>query len=89
MIDSRIKINAIYPIFVKELAFFPRPTDAGVQKIDGTMLDSYEMIVTTFSMIDNINQARFFERTFLVVNISPAIVFEIPFLTLSSANIDF
>ena len=35
------------------------------------------------------NRVRFFEKTFLVDNISPEVVLRIPFLILSSANIDF
>ena len=40
-------------------------------------------------MIDKANQVRFFKETFLVANISSKVVFEILFLTLSGANIDF
>ena len=39
-------------------------------------------------MVDKANQVRFFEETFLVANVSPEIVFRIPLLTLSGANID-
>ena len=75
--------------FVKELGFFFRPIDVGVQKIDGIILDTYQMVVVTFLVKDNANQIRFFEETFLVANVSPKIVFWIPFLTLSDANVDF
>ena len=60
-----------------------------MQKIDGTTLDIYGMIVVAFLMIDKANQVRFFEETFLVVNVSPKIVFGIPFLTLSGVDVDF
>ena len=47
------------------------------------------MVVAAFSMKDKANRVRFFEETFLVANISPKVVFGMPFLTLSSANVDF
>ena len=40
-------------------------------------------------MTDKANQIRFFEKTFLVGNVSPEVVFEMLFFTLSGANVDF
>ena len=53
------------------------------------MLDTYRMIVAAFSVINKANQVKFFEKTFLVANISPEVVFGMLFLTLSGSNIDF
>ena len=47
------------------------------------------MVVAAFLVVDKANRVRFFEETFLVANVSPEVVFEMPFLTLSSADIDF
>ena len=47
------------------------------------------MVVAAFSMVDKANRVRFFEKTFLVANISLEIVFRMSFLTLSSADVDF
>ena len=47
------------------------------------------MIVVAFSVTNKVNQVKFFKETFLVANVSLEIVFEILFLTLSGANIDF
>ena len=40
-------------------------------------------------MTDKANQVRFFEETFLVANVSPEVVFGMPFLTLSGVDVDF
>ena len=40
-------------------------------------------------MTDQADRVRLFEETFLVANVSPDVVLEMPFLTLSSADIDF
>ena len=47
------------------------------------------VVVIAFSVIDKANQVRFFEKTFLVANISPEIVFGMLFFILSSADVDF
>ena len=65
------------------------PFDVGAQKIDGITLDTYGMVVAAFSVIDKANRVRFFEETFLVANVSPEVVLGMPFLTLSSADVDF
>ena len=49
----------------------------------------YEMVVAAFSVTDKANWIRFFEEIFLVANISLEIVFEMLFLTLNGADIDF
>ena len=60
-----------------------------MHKIDGTILDTYRIVVTVFSLTDKANQVRFFEKTFLVANVSPEVVFGMFFLTLSDVDIDF
>ena len=47
------------------------------------------MVVAAFSVKDKANRVRFFEKTFLVANVSPKVVLGMPFLTLSSADVDF
>ena len=47
------------------------------------------MVVAAFLVLDKANRVRFFEETFLVANVSPEVVFGMPFLTLSGADVDF
>ena len=47
------------------------------------------MVVAAFSAIDQADRVKFFEETFLVVNVSPDVVLGMPFLTLSNVDIDF
>ena len=89
LIDSRSEVNAMYLSFAKQLGFSIQPTDVEAQKIDGTMLNTHEMVVAAFSMVDKANQIKFFEETFLIANVSPEIVLGMPFLTLSDADVDF
>ena len=47
------------------------------------------MVVIAFLVKDKVNQGRHFKETFLVTNISPKIVLEMLFLTLSGIDINF
>ena len=47
------------------------------------------MVVVAFSVVDKANQVKFFKETFPVANVSPEVVLGMPFLTLSSADVDF
>ena len=89
LIDSKSEVNAIHPSFVKQLGLPIRPTDVGAHKIDGTTLDTYGMVVATFSVEDKANRVRFFEETFLVANVSLEVVLGILFFALSGTDIDF
>lgn len=89
LFDLGSKVNAIHLTFAKELELHIRLSNIRTKKIDSIMLDTYEMVVTVLSMTDKINQVKFFEKNFLVANVSLEIVFKMLFLTLSGANIDF
>ena len=47
------------------------------------------MALADFQVEDKLGRARFFQETFLLANISVEIVLDMPFLTLSNANIQF
>ena len=53
------------------------------------MLDTHEIVVAAFSVIDRANWVRFFEETFLMANVSLEVVLGMSFLTLSGTHIDF
>ena len=89
LVDLGSEVNGIYPSFAKQLGLSIQPTDVGAQKIDGTTQDIHGMVVAAFSVVDKANRVRFFEETFLVANVSLKVVFGIPFLTLSGADVDF
>ena len=89
LLDSSSEVNAIHPTFAWELGLPIRTTDVGAQKIDGIMLDIFGMVVIAFSVTDKANRVKFFKETFLIVNVSPEVVLEIPFLTLSGADVNF
>ena len=89
LFDSNSEVNAIYPTFAKKLKLSIKPINIGAQKIDDITLDMYGIVFIAFLITDKVNQARFFEKTLLVVNVSLKIVFGIFFFILSNAKIDF
>ena len=89
LFDLGNEVNVIYPIFAWELGLLIRPTDVGKQKINSITLYTFGMVVTAFLVTDKANWIRFFEETFLVANISPKIVFGMPFLILNSTDVNF
>ena len=89
LFDSSSEVNAIHPTFTSGLSLPIRPIEIKAQKIDDTMLNIFGMIVAAFSMMDKANQIRFFKETFLVANVSPEVIFEMLFFTLSGVDVDF
>lgn len=81
LFNSKSEISAIHQIFTKELDFFICPIDIKTQKIDKIMLNIYKIGFTAFLVIDQINCVRFFEKTFLVINVGLEIVFKYFFLS--------
>ena len=45
LFDLNSKVNAIYPIFAQKLRLPIKPTDIKAQKINGTILNSFGMVV--------------------------------------------
>ena len=52
-------------------------------------METYGIIVSTFSMSDKDNKEKVFEKSFLLADLKPDIVLEMLFLTMSNVNIDF
>ena len=89
ILDSGSEVNAINPAFASQLGLKIWKTNVGVQKIDGTILETYGMVIFTFFVSDKDGRERFFEENFLLAEVKPKIVLGMPFLTMSNADIDF
>ncbi len=89
LLDSRSEVNAMSQAFAQQLDLKIRKTNVGAQKIDGTILKTYGIVVSTFSMLDKYGRERFFEKSFLLADVKPNIVLGMLFLTMSNANVNF
>ena len=75
--------------FALQLGFKIWKTNVEAQKIDGTTLKTYKLIVSTFSLLDKDGRERFFEESFLLADVKPKVVLGMLFLTMSNADVDF
>ena len=60
LIDSGSKVNAMHPTYATKLGFHIRKIDIGTQKIDGSYLDTFEMVITDCSVKDKLERVWFF-----------------------------
>ena len=89
LIDLRSEVNAISPAYTKKLDLQIWKTDIGAQKIDGSSLNTFGIVIAGFQIQDKLERARFFQETFLVADTRMDIVLGMSFLTLNNANIRF
>ena len=89
LIDSGSEVNAMTPAYAKQLGLQTRRTDIRAQKIDGSLLATYGMVIAAFQVKDKFGRAQFFQETFLLADTSMEVVLEMLFLTLSNADIQF
>ena len=75
--------------YASKLDLKVRFINIGVQKIDGSTLETFKIVLVSFQVKDILGKARFFQKTFLLADLSIKVVLEIPFLILSNANIKF
>ena len=71
----------------KQLGSQTQNTDIGAQKIDGLLLETYDIIIGTFQVIDKLDKVCFFLEKFLLADTSIEVVLRMLFLTSSNADI--
>ena len=88
-LDLSSRFNAMHPAFAKKLGLIVQSLNIGAQKINDTTFKTYEMVIAAFSVIDQSDRVKFFEETFFIANVNPDVIYDIIFLTLSNADINF
>ena len=83
------EVNAMNPAYAKKLGLRVKQTDLGAQKIDGSHLDIFGIVIAGFSLQNKLEKVRFFQETFLVADTRIEVVLGMLFLTLCNANIRF
>ena len=89
LIDLDSEVNAMTPAYAKQLGLQIQRTDVGAQKIDGSLLRIFGMVIAGFQVEDKLGRVRFFQELFLLAEISMEVVLGMPFLTLNNADIQF
>ncbi len=75
--------------FAQQLGLKICKTNVGARKIDDTILETYGIVVSIFSVSDKDGRERFFEKSFLLADVKLNIVLGMLFLTMSNADVDF
>ena len=89
LLDSGSKVNAINPDFAQKLGLNVWKTNIGAQKIDSSVLETFERVIADFSIEDKANRPRFFQETFLVTNTKFEMILRMLFLKISNADMLF
>ena len=73
----------------KKLDLQVQKTVLSGQKTDGLKLETYSMVVISFSMENKEGNSRFFKKTFLLADISKDIILGMTFFILNNTEINF
>ena len=77
------------PAFASKLGLKVCSTDVKAQKIDGSTLQTFGMVLASFQVEGKLGWARFFQESFLLADTIVEVVLSMPFLTLSNADVSF
>ena len=89
MLNSGSEINAMNPAYAKRLGLKTQKTNVKAQKIDGSALETFGMVIADFQVEDKSGRPRFFQETFLVADTKFEVILGMPFLKISNANVAF
>lgn len=89
LINPKNKANIITQVFAFQLAFKIHKTNIKTQTIDDITLETNTIVVFTFFVWEKDGRLRFFEKSFLLANIKPDIIFGMSFLSINNTNVDF
>ena len=89
LIDSDSEVNMMNQAFARKLGLRVYKTKINTPNINSSKLDNFGIVIAFFLMENKKRKFRFFEKTFLLANISMDIALGIPSLTLSNVKVDF
>ena len=75
--------------FAQKLGLKVWKTNVGAQKIDGSALKIFGMVIADLQIEDKISRLRFFQKTFLVANTKFEVILGMFFLKFSNADLLF
>lgn len=79
----------MHPVYVAKLGLQVRKTIVKAQKIDGSPLKTFEIVLASFSVQNKLEKTWFFQKIFLLANTSIKVVLEMAFLIFSGMNVCF
>ena len=73
--------------YASKLSLIVYHTNFKAEKIDSSILETFEMVLANFQVEDKLGRAQFLQKTFLLTDINTKVVLSMPFLTFSNANV--
>ena len=89
LLDSSSEVNAMSPAYAKKLGLKTWKTNVGAQKIDGSALETFGMVIADFQVEDKGGRPRFFQETFLVADTKFEVILGMSFLKISNIDVVF
>ena len=89
LIDLGSEVNAMAPAYAKKLGLWVRKIDVSAQKIDGSTLETYGIVIAGFQVQDKFGKDRFFQETILVADTSVEVILKMLFLAFSKVEGNF
>ena len=89
LLNSGSEVNAMNLDFAWKLGLKVQKTNVGAQKIDGSALETFGMVIADFQVEDKANRPRFFQETFLVANTKFEVILGMLFLKISNMDMLF
>lgn len=75
--------------YVKKLGLKTWKTNVQAQKINGSILKIFRMVIVDFQVENKIGKPSFFQKTFLVANSKFEVILRMLFLKISNTNVLF
>lgn len=75
--------------YILKLGFKTCNINVKAQKIDSSTLKMFQIVLTSFQVKDKLGKARFFQKIFLLIDVSIEVILRMLFLILNNANIQF
>ena len=89
LLDNGSEVNAMSPAYAKRLGLKTWKTNVGAQKIDGSALEIFGMVIADFQVEDKGGRPKFFQETFLVADTKFEVILGMHFLKLSNTDVSF
>ena len=89
LLDFESEINIMTLAYMAHLGLKVRVTNVGAQKINGSSLVIYGMIIAAFQVVNKLGCSRLIQETFLLADISMEVVLGMFFLTFSNVDVQF
>ena len=89
MFNSASEFNAMSPSYIEKLELMIWKTIIRIQKIDGSALETFEMMIADFELENKVGRLKFFQETFLIANTKFKMFLKIFFLKINNINMSF